>query len=128
VATLRTPEKLRDLQRALYLRAKKEPKFRAYALYDKVYRRDVLAHAYALARANRGAPGPDGKTFEEIDADGAAAMLEELREELKTKKYRIRSAETVSDRAGRRRYSSAAWDERRERSGESESGGGARVD
>jgi len=88
VATLKTPENLRDLQRALYLRAKKEPKFRAYALYDKVYRRDVLEHAYALARANRGAPGPDGKTFEEIDARGAAAMLEELREELKTTKYR----------------------------------------
>ena len=88
MATLKTPEKLRDLQRALYLRAKKEPKFRAHALYDKVYRRDVLEHAYALARANRGAPGPDGKTFEEIDASGAAAMLEELREELKTKKYR----------------------------------------
>jgi len=58
VATLRNPEKLRELQRALYLRVKKEPSFRAYALYDKVYRRDVLAHGYALVKANGGAPGP----------------------------------------------------------------------
>src|SRR6266511_4761255 len=57
VATLRTPEKLRELQRALYLRAKKEPSFRAYALYDKVYRQDVLTHAFALCKANGGAPG-----------------------------------------------------------------------
>ncbi len=52
MATLETPAKLRELQRALYQRAKKEPKFRFYALYDKVYRPDVLAHAYALAKAS----------------------------------------------------------------------------
>jgi RNA-directed DNA polymerase len=62
VATLETPTKLRELQRALYQRAKKEPSFRAYALYDKVYREDVLAHAYALVKANGGAAGPDGQT------------------------------------------------------------------
>jgi RNA-directed DNA polymerase len=88
VATLETPARIRDLQRALYLRAKKEPHFRAYAPYDKVHRVDILAHAYALARANGGAPGPDGVTFEEIDATGREALLEELREELQTKRYR----------------------------------------
>jgi RNA-directed DNA polymerase len=88
VATLETPTKLRDLQRALYLRAKKEPSFRAYALYDKVYRRDVLAHAYALARANSGAPGVDGVTFKEIDALGSEALLDDLCDELATKQYR----------------------------------------
>lgn len=88
VATLTTPQKLRDLQRALYQRAKKEPKFRFYALYDKVYRKDVLEHAYARARANAGAPGPDGKSFEEIDENGAEALLEELHDELKTKRYK----------------------------------------
>jgi group II intron reverse transcriptase/maturase len=88
VATLRTPEKLRQLQRALWLRAKKDPGFRAYALYDKVYRTDVLAHAYALVRANGGAPGPDGCTFEDIEMHGRAVLLEDLHEKLKTKTYR----------------------------------------
>jgi RNA-directed DNA polymerase len=88
VATLGTPTKLRELQRALYLRAKKEPKLRFYSLYDKVYRPDILAHAYALAKANGGATGPDGMTFEEIEASGGTALLEELHDELKTKRYR----------------------------------------
>jgi RNA-directed DNA polymerase len=88
VATLETPARIRDLQRALYLRAKQERHFRAYALYDKVYRSDILAHAYALARANGGAPGPDGRTFKEIEAEGRQVLLDELREELQTKTYR----------------------------------------
>lgn len=88
MATLTTPQKLRDLQRALYQRAKKEPKFRFYALYDKVYRKDVLEHAYALARANGGAPGPDGKSFEQIEMDGVEELLEGVHEELKTKRYK----------------------------------------
>jgi RNA-directed DNA polymerase len=88
VATLATPESIRKLQRALYQRAKNDPRFRAYALYDKVYRPDILAHAYALAKANGGAPGPDGRTFAEIEADGRERLLEELRNELQTKTYR----------------------------------------
>jgi RNA-directed DNA polymerase len=88
VATLETPARIRDLQRALYRRAKKDPHFRAYAIYDKVHRPDILAHAYACAKANGGAPGPDGVTFKEIEACGRAVLLEELREELSTKTYR----------------------------------------
>lgn len=88
MGTLTTPAKLRELQKALYQRAKKEPNFRAYALYDKVYRDDVLAHAYALARANKGASGVDGVTFEDIETSGREALLQELKEELKTKRYR----------------------------------------
>ena len=88
MATLATPASIRDLQRALYLRTKRDARFRAYALYDKVYRPDILAHAYALAKANGGAPGPDGVTFEEIEAAGQAALLDDLRDTLKTKTYR----------------------------------------
>jgi RNA-directed DNA polymerase len=88
VATLETPARIRDLQRALYRRAKKEPHFRAYAIYDKVYRSDILAHAYARVKANGGAAGPDGVTFDEIEELGAAVLLEELHEELKAKTYR----------------------------------------
>lgn len=88
MATLKTPDSIRKLQRALYQRAKNDPRFRAYALYDKVYRPDILAHAYLLAKANGGAPGPDGRTFAEIEADGRERLLEELRDELRTKTYR----------------------------------------
>lgn len=87
VATLSTPASIRELQRALYLRAKQDARFRAYALYDKVHRPDILAHAYALAKANGGAPGPDGVTFAEIEANGRDVLLDDLREALTTKRY-----------------------------------------
>src|SRR4030095_8165356 len=70
------------------MRAKKEPRFRFYALYDKVYRRDILEHAYRLARANGGAAGPDGATFKHIEEIGPEALLEELHDALQTKTYR----------------------------------------
>lgn len=88
MATLVTPEPIRQLQRALYQRAKNDRRFRAYALYDKVYRPDILAHAYAVAKANGGAPGPDARTFAEIEAEGREPLLEELRHALQTKTYR----------------------------------------
>src|SRR5271166_6513862 len=86
--SLETPEKIRNLQRKLYCKAKAEPAFRFYILYDKICREDVLWHAYALARANAGAPGVDGTTFEQIDASGVEAWLAGLREDLVTKTYR----------------------------------------
>src|SRR3974390_3087397 len=86
--SLETPDKIRSLQRTLYCKAKAEPAFRFYLLYDKICREDVLRHAYALARANAGAPGVDGLTFEQIDALGVEAWLAGLREELVLKTYR----------------------------------------
>jgi len=63
-----TPEKIRTLQRKLYIQAKQESGFRFYALYDKLMRVDILSHAYELVRANKGAPGIDGRAFEAIEA------------------------------------------------------------
>ena len=85
---LQTPEKIRSLQRKLYCKAKAEPAFRFYVLYDKIYREDVLSHAYRLARANAGAPGVDGMTFAKIEDEGPEAWLAGLREQLVLKTYR----------------------------------------
>jgi RNA-directed DNA polymerase len=86
--SLGTPEKIRSLQRKLYRKAKAEPAFRFYVLYDKICRDDILRHAYGLARANAGAPGVDGVGFAEIEASGLEAWLASLREELVSKTYR----------------------------------------
>ena len=73
--SLETPEKIRSLQRKLYCKAKAEPSFRFYLLYDKICREDILQHAYALARANAGAPGVDGESFADIEAAGLEKWL-----------------------------------------------------
>src|SRR5271163_4142287 len=86
--SLETPDKIRTLQRKLYCKAKAEPTFRFYLLYDKIYREDILSHAYRLARANAGAPGVDGVAFARIEAEGLDAWLASLREELVMKTYR----------------------------------------
>src|SRR5437773_7808384 len=86
--SLATPEKIRTLQRKLYRKAKAEPAYRFYVLYDKIYREDILCHAYGLARANAGAPGADGLSFGQIEERGLEAWLAGLREELVPKTYR----------------------------------------
>src|ERR1700677_3649046 len=68
--SLETPEKIRMLQKKLYLKAKAEPNYRFYLLYDKIYREDVLFHAYELAKSNQGAPGGDEQTFAQIESQG----------------------------------------------------------
>jgi RNA-directed DNA polymerase len=85
---LQTPDAIRTLQRKLYVKAKTEPGFRFYLLYDKVWRTDILTHAYDLARSNKGAPGVDGVTFDQIEASGLENWLLRLGEELRAKTYR----------------------------------------
>ena len=76
------------MQTALHDKAKGSPSVRFYALYDKVYRKDVLAFAYACCKANGGAAGVDGQTFEGIEEYGAERWLDELAEELRNRTYR----------------------------------------
>jgi RNA-directed DNA polymerase len=84
---LQTPEKIRTLQTKLYDKAKREPDFRFYLLYDKVYRPDVLEHAYRLRRSVGGAPGVDGIGFEDIEAAGVEEWLRALAADLREGKY-----------------------------------------
>src|ERR1700729_809091 len=94
--SLATPTTIRTFQRKLYRKAKAEPAFRFYLLYDKIYRADILRHAYALARANAGAPGTDGMTFAAVEASGLERWLAGLREELVSKMYRPDPVRRVS--------------------------------
>ncbi len=88
-ASLSTPlDSVRTLQSALRAKAKSEAATRFYSLWDKVCREDVLYEAYRRCRANRGAPGVDGETFKDIEADGLSTWLQRLRQELSTKQYR----------------------------------------
>ncbi|MDQ3641599.1 MAG: group II intron reverse transcriptase/maturase, partial [Actinomycetota bacterium] len=86
--SLLPPPKVRKLQEALHAKAKRSPDYRFYALYDKVYRQDVLEWAYVRCRANDGAPGVDGQTFEDIEAYGVGRWLDELAAELRARTYR----------------------------------------
>src|SRR3984957_7319307 len=86
--SLTTPDRIRNLQRKLYCKAKAEPTFRFYLLYDKICREDILLHAYRLPRLYAGAPGVDGMTFALIEEEGLEAWLACLRVELVSKTYR----------------------------------------
>jgi RNA-directed DNA polymerase len=93
--SLEPPETVGKLQRVLRAKAKESPGYRFYALYDKVYRRDVLAHAYERCYLNKGAAGVDGQTFEDIKEYGVARWLDELVHELKEKTYRPEAVRRV---------------------------------
>jgi RNA-directed DNA polymerase len=88
LGNLSTPEDIQKLQTALHAKAKAEPNFRFYSLYDKVHRRDVLQYAYACCRANQGAAGVDGERFEDIETYGVERWLGELADTLRKKTYR----------------------------------------
>jgi hypothetical protein len=85
--SLATPASVQKLQTALHAKAKESPDFRFYALYDKVYRKDVLAYAYERCEANGGAAGVDSQTFEDIERYGKERRLDELMQELKSRTY-----------------------------------------
>lgn len=93
--SLPTLESVQKLQTALHAKAKGEPKFRFYALYDKVYRQDVLWTAWRRCRVNGGAPGVDERTFADIEAYGAEKWLEELAEALRQKTYQAQPVRRV---------------------------------
>jgi RNA-directed DNA polymerase len=88
LGNLATPASVQKLQMALHAKAKAEPGFRFYALYDKINRDDILAHAWAQCRSNKGAPGVDGQDFADIEAYGVARWLGELALALREETYR----------------------------------------
>lgn len=93
--SLPTLSSVQKLQKALHAKAKGEPTFRFYALYDKVYRPDVLWSAWQRCLSNGGKPGVDGQTFDDIIEHGTLRWLEELAEELRTKTYQPRPVRRV---------------------------------
>ena len=95
LGNLATPENIQKLQAALHAKAKGEPGFRFYSLYDKIHRRDVLEYAYACCRANQGAAGVDGERFEDIEAYGRERWLGELTDTLRNKTYQPQALRCV---------------------------------
>ena len=93
---LSTPDTIRTLERKLYTKAKQEPAYRFYALYDKISRAKVRAHAWRLVRANRGSPGVDGISFEAIEGGiGIETVLRQRAQDLKDKTYRAQPVRRV---------------------------------
>jgi RNA-directed DNA polymerase len=95
LGNLATPLSVQKLQTALHAKAKENPSFRFYALYDKLYRADVLQYAYTCCKANRGAAGVDGERFEDIEAYGIERWLGELAQDLRNKTYQPQAARRV---------------------------------
>jgi len=93
--SLRTPDKIRKLQKALHAKAKEAPDYRFYLLYDKIYRADILQFAYRCCRQNGGAAGVDGQKFENIESYGLERWLGELAEELRNKTYQPKAVRRV---------------------------------
>ena len=95
MGNLTTPPSVQKLQSALHAKAKEEPGYRFYLLYDKVYRADVLGFAYRCCKANKGAAGVDGQRFEDIEEYGEGRWLRELADRLRTKTYEPEAVKRV---------------------------------
>jgi len=89
-------DKVRELQRALYRAAKRSENRRFYALYDKVYRKDILRRAWEKVKANRGAAGVDGQTIQTIEESGVEAFIDQLQRQLKEGQYRPQAVRRVN--------------------------------
>jgi RNA-directed DNA polymerase len=92
---LLTPVSVQKLQTALHTKAKGSPNFRFYSLYDKVYRKDILAHAYDRCKANDGAAGVDLQEFKDVEKYGVERWLDELAQELKSRTYQPQAVRRV---------------------------------
>ena len=94
---IKIPEKLSSLRQKLYRKAKEEPKFRFYVLYDRIFRKDVIACAYAICKAKGGAPGIDGTTFNDIESrpEGVDGFVDSIHEALKNKTYKPEAVRRV---------------------------------
>ena len=95
MGNLQTPEVVQRLRTALHTKAKEQPDYRFYLLYDKIYRRDILEFAYRSCKANKGAAGVDRVNFQEIETYGEERWLGELAERLKKKDYRPEAVKRV---------------------------------
>jgi len=93
--SLETPIKIRMLQKKLYQKAKEEPTYRFYLLYDKIWREDILLHAYELVRANKGAPGVDGQSFDRIESEGLEEWLLGIGNDLRGRTYEPQAVRRV---------------------------------
>jgi len=92
---IKAPISLQDLRRRLYSKAKAEPAWRFWGLYVHICKRETLREAYRMAKANDGAAGIDGVTFQAVEAEGTEPFLDQLREELVQKTYRPQPARKV---------------------------------
>jgi group II intron reverse transcriptase/maturase len=95
LGNLSTPKTVQKLQKALHAKAKAEAGYRFYALYDKISREDILAHAFAQCRSNKGAPGVDGQDFADIETYGVERWLGELALALREESYQPDSIRRV---------------------------------
>jgi len=95
LGNLATPPSVQKLQTALHAKAKEDPSFRFYALYDKMYRADVLQYAYACCKANKGAAGVDEERFEDIEQYGLDRWIGELAQDLRNKRYQAQAVRRV---------------------------------
>ncbi len=104
---IKAPISLQDLRRRLYIKAKAEPAWRFWGLYVHICKRETLREAYRIAKANDGAPGIDGVTFQAVEAEGTEQFLDQLREELVQRTYRPQQARKVEIPKGNGKMSAA---------------------